>query len=162
SGALLRSDHTNPDVNLEQVLATLDRDSRDYLNVLVTDGSHALSNGGGRDLAGVFRQFEPLSRHIGQASKLVARRRVMLKRLVGNLSALSTELGARDQDIARFVRGSSAVFRRFARQTDNLQRSVGLLPAALAKSNRALGKVDRLGRALGAASTQLDPAARAL
>jgi phospholipid/cholesterol/gamma-HCH transport system substrate-binding protein len=86
----------------------------------------------------------------------------MLKRLVGNLSSLSTELGARDQDIARFIRGSSAVFRRFANQTDNLQQSVGLLPAALTKSNRALGKVDRLARTLGATSTQLDPAARAL
>jgi len=162
SGSLLRTDHTNPDVNIEEILAMLDRDSRDYLDVLVTDGSRALSNGGGRDLAGVFRQFEPLSRHIGQASKLVAERRVMLKRLVGNLSALSTELGARDQDIARFIRGSSAVFRRFARQTDNLQQSVDLLPAALAKSNSALGKVDRLARTLGATSTQLDPAARAL
>ena len=162
SGAILRTDRTNPDVNLEEVLAMLDRDSRDYLNLLLADGAQALSNGGGRELAGVFRQFEPLSRHVEQAAGLVAKRRVMLRRLVGNLSQLSTELGARDQDIVRFVRGSSAVFRRFARQTDNLQRSVSRLPAALAKSNSALGKVDRLGRTLGATSAQLDPAARAL
>jgi phospholipid/cholesterol/gamma-HCH transport system substrate-binding protein len=162
SGTLLRTNQTAADVNLEEILAMLDRDSRDYLNALVTDAGTALSNGGGRDLAGVFRQFEPLSRHIGKASKLVAQRRVMLKRLVGNLSALSTELGARDQDIARFVRSTSAVFRRFANQTDNLQRSVDLLPSTLTKSNRALAKVDTLGRTLGATSTELDPAARAL
>jgi phospholipid/cholesterol/gamma-HCH transport system substrate-binding protein len=162
SGALLRTDHTAADVNLEEILATLDRDSRDYLNLLVTDGAQALSNGGGRDLAGVFRQFEPLSRHLGQASRLVAKRRVMLKRLVGNLSQLSTELGARDQDIVRFVRSSAAVFRRFANQTDNLQRSVELLPSTLEKSSAALGKVDKLGRTLGATSRQLDPAAQAL
>ena len=162
SGALLRTDHTAADVNLEEILATLDRDSRDYLNLLVTDGAQALSDGGGRDLAGVFRQFEPLSRHLGQASRLVAKRRVMLKRLVGNLSQLSTELGARDQDIVRFVRSSAAVFRRFANQTDNLQRSVELLPSTLEKSSAALGKVDKLGRTLGATSRQLDPAAQAL
>jgi phospholipid/cholesterol/gamma-HCH transport system substrate-binding protein len=161
-GALLRTDHTAADVNLDEILASLDRDSRDYLNLLVTDGARALSNGGGRDLAGVFRSFDPLSRHIGQASRLVAKRRTMLKRLVGNLSQLATELGARDKDISRFVRGNAAVFRRFANQTANLQRSVELLPSTLEKSSRALAKVDTLGRTLGAASKELDPAAKAL
>jgi phospholipid/cholesterol/gamma-HCH transport system substrate-binding protein len=162
SGALLRTNHTAADVNLEEILATLDRDSRDYLNLLLADGAQALSNGGGRDLANVFRQFEPLSRHVGQASRLVAKRRVMLKRLVGNLSQLSTELGARDQDIVRFVRANAAVFRRFANQAGNLQRSVALLPSTLDKSSRALAKVDGLGRTLGATSRELDPAAKAL
>jgi phospholipid/cholesterol/gamma-HCH transport system substrate-binding protein len=162
SGALLRTNQTAADVNLEEILAMLDRDSRDYLNLLLTDGAQALSNGGGRDLAKVFREFEPLSRHVGQASRLVAKRRVMLKRLVGNLSQLSTELGARDQDIVRFVRANAAVFRRFANQAGNLQRSVALLPSTLDKSSRALAKVDGLGRTLGATSKELDPAAKAL
>lgn len=162
SGALLRTSNTAVDVNLEEVLAMLDRDSRDYLNLLVTDGAQAFAHGGGRDLAGVFRQFEPLSRHVAQASRLVAKRRVQLKRLVGNLSQLSTELGARNQDIARFVRSSAAVFRRFANQNASLQRSIELLPSTLDKSNRALAKVDTLGRTLGAASRELDPAAKAL
>lgn len=162
SGALLRTNQTAADVNLEEILAMLDRDSRDYLNLLVTDGAEALSGGGGRDLARVFRRFEPLSRHVGQASRLVAKRRVMLKRLVGNLSQLATELGARDQDIVRFVRSSASVFHRFANQTDNLQRTVELLPSTLAATNSALAKVDDLGRTLGATSRELDPAAKAL
>jgi phospholipid/cholesterol/gamma-HCH transport system substrate-binding protein len=161
-GALLRTDHTAPDVNLEEILASLDRDSRDYLNLLLVDGSRALSGKGGAQLAGVFRQFEPLSHHVAQATRLVATRRVMLKRLVGNLSQLSSELGARDQDIVRFVRSNAAVFHHFANQTASLQRSVELLPSTLAKSNRALAKVDKLGQTLGGASSELDPAARAL
>src|SRR3954454_5002089 len=144
-GALLRTDHTAPDINLDEILSTLDRDSRDYLNLLLADGAAARADGGGGDLAGVFRQFEPLSRHIGQASRLVAKRRAMLERLVGNLSQLSTELGARDQDIVRFVRANAAVFHRFANQSDSLRRSVALLPSTLDKSNRALVKVDSLG-----------------
>jgi phospholipid/cholesterol/gamma-HCH transport system substrate-binding protein len=162
SGALLRNDHTAPDVNLEEILAMLDRDSRDYLTLLLADGATAFKDGGGRDLAATFRRFEPLTRHVGQASRLVARRRVMLRQLVGNLSQLSTELGARDRDIVRFIRSSAAVFRRFANQSTSLQRSVALLPEALAKSNRALAKVDGLGQALGTTSVELDPAARAL
>jgi phospholipid/cholesterol/gamma-HCH transport system substrate-binding protein len=162
SGTLLRTDRTAVDVNLEEILAMLDRDSRDYLNLLVTDGAQALSNGGGRDLAQVFRRFEPLSRHVGQASRLVAKRRVMLKRLIGNLSQLSTELGARDRDIARFVRANAAVFEHFANQTENLQRSIELLPSTLEASNSALSKVGELSRTLGATSRELDPAAKAL
>lgn len=162
SGASLSTARTNPDVNLEEILATLDRDSRDYLGMLVSDGSQALGNGGGQDLAAVFREFEPLSRHVGQASRLVAKRRVLLKELVGNLALLSTELGARDTDLSRFVRSSSAVFRRFANQSSSLQRTVELLPTALEKGNAALAKVDRLGRSLSVATKNLEPTARTL
>jgi phospholipid/cholesterol/gamma-HCH transport system substrate-binding protein len=162
SGALLRTDRTAPDVNLDEILASLDRDSRDYLNLLVGDGAQALGGQGGRQLADVFRQFEPLSRHVAKASRLVAVRRAHLKRLVGNLSKLSSELGARDKDIARFVRGSAAVFRRFGNQTRSLQSSVELLPATLATSSRALAKVDKLGKTLGSTATNLDPAAKSL
>jgi phospholipid/cholesterol/gamma-HCH transport system substrate-binding protein len=162
SGATLRTDHTAPDVNLEEIVASLDRDSRDYLTVLAGSAGEALSRGGGRDLAGVFREFEPLSRHVAKASKLVALRRERLRRLVGNLAQVSTELGARDRDIVRFVRGSEAVFRRLARQSDSLQQTVELLPPALSSSNRALAKVDTLAQTLDSSLTNLDPAARAL
>lgn len=162
SGALLRTDHTQADVNLDEVLSSLDRDSRDYLTLLVTDGARALNGRRGRDLANVFRRFPALSRHVAQASRLVAQRRVKLERLVGNLSKLATELGARNQDIARFVTGNAAVFKRFADQTSNLQRTVELLPSSLQSTNAALAKADRLGRVLHAASTNLDPTARSL
>jgi phospholipid/cholesterol/gamma-HCH transport system substrate-binding protein len=162
SGALLRSDHTAADVNLEEILAMLDRDTRDYLDELVGNAGEALSNGGGRDLAGVFRHFDPLSRHIEQASHLVALRRQRLRRLVGNLSQLATELGSRDRDIVRFVRGTEGVFRRLASQSDSLQQTVDLLPPALGSANRALAKVTTLGQTLRGAATKLDPAAQAL
>ncbi len=161
-GTVLRTDRTNPDVNLDEVLASLDRDSRDYLTLLVTDGARALSGQRGQDLADVFRRFPALSRHVAKASSLVAERRAKLRRLVGNLSQLSTELGAREKDIARFTRSSAAVFRRFANQTENLQRTVDLLPGSLTSTNTALAKANELGRTLHAASVNLDPAAKAL
>jgi phospholipid/cholesterol/gamma-HCH transport system substrate-binding protein len=87
---------------------------------------------------------------------------VMLKRLVGNLSQLSTELGARDQDIVRFVRGSAAVFRRFANQNERLAETLELAPAALASSTTALGQLDRLGTTLQTGLDDLAPGAKAL
>jgi phospholipid/cholesterol/gamma-HCH transport system substrate-binding protein len=162
SGVELGSDHTNPDVNLDEILASLDRDTRDYLQMLVQGAGIGLSHGGGRDLANTFRRFDPLSRDIAKASQQVALRRTRLKRVMANLSKLATELGGRDRDLATFVSGSEAVFRRFANQSANLERTVALLPGALDSSNRALTKVTTLGATLRTTLSELQPTARSL
>jgi phospholipid/cholesterol/gamma-HCH transport system substrate-binding protein len=162
SGATLGSQSTLPDVNLDEILASLDGETRDYLNLLVGDAGQALGHGGGHNLANVFRRFDPLSRDVAKASSLVELRRKRLRRVIANLSQLATELGNRDRQLATFVNGSEGVFRRFARQDRNLQATIKLLPHALRSSNRALGKVDKLGGTLRSTLTELDPTARAL
>ena len=121
----------------------------------------ALGNGGGRDLANTVRRFHPLARDVAQASRLVARRRARLRRVMSNFSKLISELGSRDRELARFVTGSSAVFRRLANQNENLAETIELLPGALSSGNRALGRFDRLGRTLEATLSELEPTARA-
>jgi phospholipid/cholesterol/gamma-HCH transport system substrate-binding protein len=162
SGARLSSDATASDVNFADFLDTLDADTRDYLKLLVDGVGDALGDGGGRDLANTFRRFEPLSRHVAKAAGLVAKRRERLRRVMGNFSKLVSELGAHDDELARFVSGSNAVFRRFANQNENLAETIELLPGALDSSNRALRRIDRLGRAMETTFGQLRPAASAL
>ena len=145
SGALLRSSSTQTDVNLADFLSTLDGDTRDYLKLLVGGGGQALGDGGGRDLANTFRRFAPLARDAAEASRLVAQRRVKLRRVISNFSDLVTTLGAHDRQTARFVSASSAVFRRFANQNENVASTIDLLPAALRSGNRAFAKLTRLG-----------------
>lgn len=161
-GALVSINDTAADVNFADFLSSLDADTRDYLKLLVAGGGEALRNGGGRDLANTLRRFAPLARHAAKASKLVAARRVKLRRVMGNFSKIVTELGANDRQLARFVGGSAAVFRRFANQNENLATTVELLPPALASGNRALAKIDRLGRSLETTLGDLRPTARAL
>jgi phospholipid/cholesterol/gamma-HCH transport system substrate-binding protein len=79
-----------------------------------------------------------------------------------NFSKLATELGAHDRELSRFVSGSSAVFRHFANQNENLAATADLLPPALESSNRALAKIDRLGTSLETTLGDLRPTARAL
>ena len=143
-GARLSSAQTEPDVNLDEILASLDGDTRDYLTLLVGDGARALGGGNGRQLAATFREFEPLSRHAAKASKLVAQRRDKLERLMGNLSKLSTELGARDRQLGQFVNASSDVFRHFAAQNANLEATLERFPPALEATDDALGKVAKV------------------
>jgi phospholipid/cholesterol/gamma-HCH transport system substrate-binding protein len=162
SGVTLGLSSTEPDVDFDEILASLDTDSRNYLDLLVGDAGRALGNGGGRNLANVFRRFDPLSRDVAKATSLVALRRQRLKRVMFNLSLIATELGDRDQQLATFVTGSEGVFRRFASQNANLAETVSLLPGALQSSNRALVKVNTLGQTLRTSLTALDPTARAL
>jgi phospholipid/cholesterol/gamma-HCH transport system substrate-binding protein len=153
---------TQPDVNLDEILAGLDGDTRAALVALLSNAGAALGDGNGQRLASTLKRFEPLSRHAAQASRLVAQRRVQLRRLMGNLSTLSQELGSRDRDLTRFVSSSAAVFRHFTRQNDRLGETIALLPGALRSSDRALTKLDDLGASLKTGLGDLQPAAAAL
>jgi phospholipid/cholesterol/gamma-HCH transport system substrate-binding protein len=161
-GALLSIDSTAPDVNPEEFFSTLDGDTQDYLRILLGDAGRALGDGGGRDLANTLRRFQPLSRDFNRAARYVAKRRTKLKRVIHNFSAILSELGAHDRELARFVGGSAAVFRRLANQNENLAETVELLPGALKSGNTALAKIDRLGQAMERSFGDLRPTARAL
>jgi len=160
--ATLSNDQNNTDVNFDEFLSSFDADTQDYLRFLVGDAGRALRNGGGRDLANTFRRFQPLSRHFAEATRYVIQRREKLKRVQHNFSAIMTEIGAHDRELARFVGANAAVFRRFANQNENVAETVELLPEALRASNTALAKIDTLGQTMQSTFTNLLPTARNL
>jgi phospholipid/cholesterol/gamma-HCH transport system substrate-binding protein len=162
SGARIRNHSSQIDINFADFLATMDGDTRAYLKLLVGDAGDALRDGGGRDLANTLRRFQPLSRDVAKASRLVARRRGQLRRVMSNFSKIMSELGRHDRELARFVSGSAAVFRRFANQNENLASTIELLPGALDSSNRALDRIRGLGDAMETTFADLRPTARAL
>jgi phospholipid/cholesterol/gamma-HCH transport system substrate-binding protein len=161
-GDTLPVSSTNPDVNFDEILAGLDGDTRAALVALLQGAGTALDGEGGRELAATFKRFEPLSRHAEEAQRLVAKRRVKLRRLMGNLSLIAQELGNRDKDLGQFVNSSAAVFRRFTAQNDKLGETLSLLPTALQKSDVALGKLTTLSRTLKTGLKDLSPGAKAL
>jgi phospholipid/cholesterol/gamma-HCH transport system substrate-binding protein len=162
SGATLGTDATNPDVNLDEILASLDAETRDSLVLLIGGAGEALGKGNGSALANTLRRFGPLSRDTAKATSLVAARRAKLKRLMHNLSALAGELGKRDQQLGTFVNASAAVFRRFSNQNLHLAKTLKLLPGTLDTTSSALAKLDTLGSTLTSGLRDLGPSAKAL
>ncbi|HEY6780877.1 MAG TPA: MlaD family protein [Thermoleophilaceae bacterium] len=162
SDAIVQNSSTAADVNVADFLASLDGDTRDYLKLLVAGGDQALKSGGGEDLANTFRRFPPLARDAEKASRLVAQRRVRLRRVISNFSKLATTLGSHDRQVARFVSSSSAVFGHLANQNQNLASTVELLPAALRSGNRALAKLQLLGTTAETTLGELRPTAKGL
>jgi phospholipid/cholesterol/gamma-HCH transport system substrate-binding protein len=152
--------NTQPDVNLDEILAVLDGDTRTYLQMLLNGAATGLEGNGG-NLAQVFRRFEPTARDTAKFTKLLAERRNHIRRAIHNFGTFTTALAARDQQLGRFVDDSNEVFKHFANQDANLQRTIELLPAALADTNRALRQATAFADQAGPALAALRPGARA-
>ncbi len=69
-----RVSQTLPDVNLDEILAALDADTRDYLTLLLSDGGEALK-GNGRELGNTIRRIEPTAKLSRQRQRGAGRAR---------------------------------------------------------------------------------------
>jgi phospholipid/cholesterol/gamma-HCH transport system substrate-binding protein len=160
-GGRIPVSQTLPDVNLDEILAALDTDTRDYLRLLLGDGGIALKDNG-RALGDAIRRFEPTAIYTRRANEALARRAANIKRAIHNFSLLTEELGSKDDQVAEFVENSNAVFAAFAAQEANLRATLRELPSALVATNSALGKTERMALELGPTLEALRPGARAL
>jgi phospholipid/cholesterol/gamma-HCH transport system substrate-binding protein len=152
---------TLPDVNLDEILAALDGDTRNYLVALLSGGAEGLK-GNGRELAHTIRRIEPTARDTRAIAEQLAKRRRNIRRVIHNFSLLVDELGGKDDQLADFVESSDAVFASLARQDANLRATLQELPSTLSATQAALGKARGLADELGPTLQALRPGARAL
>jgi phospholipid/cholesterol/gamma-HCH transport system substrate-binding protein len=160
-GGTIPVSQTLPDVNLDEVLSSLDADTRDYLRILLADGGRGLK-GNGRALAQTIRRIEPTARYARRVNESLAQRRQSIKRVIHNFSLLTQELGSRDKQVSDFVDSSNAVFAALAHQDQNLRATLRQLPSTLTVTKDTLAKVDRMASELGPTLQALRPGARAL
>jgi len=160
-GARIPVSETMPDVNFDEILASLDADTRDYLRLLLGAGAEGLRDDGPA-LRRALKRFEPTGRALRRVNEQLSTRRANIRRVIGNFSRVAEELGTKDDEIARFVDTSNAVFTSLARQDENLRATVRALPTALTATREGLGKADRFASELGPALEALRPGARGL
>ena len=161
SGATLPVTQTSPDVNLDEVLASLDSDSRAYLQILVGSAGQALA-GQGPTLAADFKRFDPTARDLARINGLLSQRHANVSRVIHNLSLLFSALSTRDQQLSQLVVSSSTALGTFAQRSRAVQATVAQLPGALAATQSSLGRVTQAANLLTPALGGLRPSARAL
>src|SRR3954447_14422204 len=124
---------TQPQVNPDEFLASLDADTQQFLKLLLANGAEALDPEQGRDvkLSNALRRLDPFARDISRISGALAQRRQNIASSIHNFQLLSTELGNKDQDLANFVDASNAALAPFAREQASLQRAIQELPGTL-------------------------------
>ena len=132
--------NTLPDVDPDEIYASLDSDTRPYLKLLVVGAGKGLRGRGG-DLNEVFRRFEPVHRDLARVTRATASRRVALKRLIHRYGLLMQELGRRPGELRRLVSSSGAVFDTLAGESGNISTSVARLPGSLRATESALAEV---------------------
>lgn len=172
SGAMLGAGATSPTVDLDQILSSLDSDTRSYLLLLLSGGAQAFhdprasgvapSPAAVADLRGTFKRFAPLNRDTRTFSTLLAARNRNLRLAIHNLQRVATALGGVDGELASLISSSNANFAAISSQDANLQAGLSLLPGTLRQTNATLGKVQTFADQLGPALHQLLPFARAL
>jgi phospholipid/cholesterol/gamma-HCH transport system substrate-binding protein len=159
-GAHFTLTQTEPNTNLEAFLATLDGDTRQYIQLLVAGGAQGVG-GRGVQLSNAFRRFGPFVHYVAKLNKAVAARHVELASVIHNFGRLTTELGRHDAEIRRFVTASDAALGDFANQQQAIQESLREFPAALRAGNSALASSKRFSDVAAPALTGLIPQAQA-
>ena len=152
----------NPDIDLDEILGSLDADSRSYLNLLINGAGQGLSGKGGSELAQVLERFEPTHRDLARVNGAIAVRGEDLRRLVNSLQRLNTALAKNSGQISQLVVSSSRVFHAFASEDGNISKALVLLPGTLSQTTTTLNQVTAFAKLLGPTAANLLPAARSL
>jgi phospholipid/cholesterol/gamma-HCH transport system substrate-binding protein len=162
-GGLLPISQTQPDVKFDEILSSLDEDSRTYLRVLVSVAGGALGRRGApADLRAALKQFKPIAHDTRRVTTALAQRRDNIARVVHRFGLIAQRLAGVDRDIANLVGTADRTFAATAGQDRRLAEALAELPATLRQTTTTLGSVDRLGARLGPTLRRLQPFATSL
>jgi phospholipid/cholesterol/gamma-HCH transport system substrate-binding protein len=153
--------NTLPDVNLDELLSSLDADTRGALVMLAQGAGQGLRRQG-RRLSSVFRRFDPTMRLIREINDEMIGRRREISRVVSNFSRLSATLARHRGELTRFVDSSNAVFGAIADEQAGVRGMLRELPGTLGELRATMKALTPVARSLGSASRRLAPGARAL
>ncbi len=171
-GGALSAASTEPDIDVDQILSSLDADTRTYLLLLLAGGSQAFQGpgaGGGNpspvavaDLRGIFKRFAPLDRDTESFASLLATRSQEIRRAIHNLQAVVISLGGVDSELASLIEAANANFTAISSQDAALQAGLTLLPGTLQQTSQTLVKVQAFAAQTGPTLAHLQPFAREL
>jgi phospholipid/cholesterol/gamma-HCH transport system substrate-binding protein len=159
AGGMISEANTDPDVDLSQILSSLDGDSRNYLVLLLSGGAQALQDPGATGAApspaavaalrGTLKRFEPLDRDTETFASLLAARQANLRRSVHNLNLVANALGDVEGRLASLISTSDTNFAAIAANDAQLETALEQFPGTLRQTATTLRKV----RAFATAST---------
>ena len=153
---------TNPVVDPDQILTSLDADTREYLELLINGAGAGLSGHGGSELAKVLQRFLPTHQDLARLNSVVAQRGAALQSLIHSLQVLNTAVATKRTQIVQLIDTSSKVFHAFANANRGVSQSVADLPGVLKQATITLQKVQRFANILGPATRSLIPAVSAI
>jgi phospholipid/cholesterol/gamma-HCH transport system substrate-binding protein len=161
SGGVIPISQTTPDINFDEFLGTLDGETRAYLQELLAGAGQGLK-GNGENLSAIFHRFSPMARKLTEITSELKNRQVNIARGIHNFRLLLEALGDKGKQFSEVIDSSNAVFRVFSEEDANVQKTLHLLPGALQKTQKNLGKLTTAFNVLGPTLKKLHPFASSL
>jgi phospholipid/cholesterol/gamma-HCH transport system substrate-binding protein len=164
--------NTQPTIDVDQILASLDSDTRNYLLLLLAGGAQLFHNGNATgaapspqavaSLRGTFQRFAPLNRDTVTFTKLLKTRTQDIRHSIHNLQEVTQALGSVEGTLTSLIKSSNTNFAAISSQDANLEQGLSLFPGTLQQATTTLGKVQSFANASTPALTKLLPFAHAL
>jgi phospholipid/cholesterol/gamma-HCH transport system substrate-binding protein len=161
SGYTVTLSHTAPDVNFEEFLSSFDSETRAYLQELLAGAAEGLK-GNSANLSATFKRFDPIARYTTKITAQLKLRHRNIERAIHNFQLIISALGNKDTELAQVIDASNSVFQTFAEQQHSFERTIALLPGALAKTKSGLGKLATASAVTGSTLHKLEPFAKNL
>ena len=118
--------------------------------------------GNGKALSAALKRFDPTARDLQEIGYQLDARHANTARAIHNFGLLIEALGGKDQQLSELVVSANTVFKTFAKEEQNVQSTLRLLPGALGKAQQGLGKLATAANVLGPTLKELQPFAKAL
>jgi phospholipid/cholesterol/gamma-HCH transport system substrate-binding protein len=161
SGETIPLVQTAPDIDFDEFLAALDAETRDYLQELLAGAGEGFKNNG-KALSATLKRFDPTARDLQLIASQLQIRHTNIARSIHNFKLVMEAFGSKDKQLADGIQASNAVFKVFAEQNQSVQRTLRLLPGALGKTEKGLGKIATAFNVVGPTLKELHPFASAL
>ena len=171
-GGTLGVANTNPDVDVSEILSSLDSDARNYLILLLAGGAQVFHDPGATGTApsspavaalrGTLKRFEPLDRDTQSFATLLASRQRNLRRSIHNLNLVASALGGVDGQLASLISSSDTNFSAISSNDAQLESALALFPGTLQQTTQTLGKVRTFSSASATTLHELLPFAQNL
>ncbi|MEV4420511.1 MlaD family protein [Patulibacter sp. NPDC049589] len=162
-GFTIAEARTAPNVNPDEILASLDVDTRAALQLLLQSTRQGVgSQARARDLSRAIRATGPVTRDLRRVGEALEDRAVNTKHAIRSLRLISDELARRRGDVVRAVETTNTVVGTVASRSAELRASLRALPGTLRTTQAALTDTEGLATELRPATQALLPVADAL
>jgi phospholipid/cholesterol/gamma-HCH transport system substrate-binding protein len=172
NGGSLSVANTQPDVDLSEILSSLDADTRNYLVLLLSSGAQAFHDPGATgvppsraavaDLRGTLKRFAPLDRTTERFATLLATRRRNIRRAIHNLNLVTNAFGGVENQLASLISASDTNFSAIAANDTQLEQTLTEFPPTLRQTQQTLTKVQAFATVSTTTLQALQPFARNL
>jgi phospholipid/cholesterol/gamma-HCH transport system substrate-binding protein len=159
-GTIPLSETATP-IDSDELLGSLDADTRAWFTSLIGDLSTATS-GRGAELGRLLRALGPTAVDLHQIGDELAARRHQIAHLVHNLGLLARAAAGQQQNLQTAVDAGDRTLNALASQSTALTAAVDQLPATLRIARHTLDDTAAFAHVLGPTATALGPTVRRL